>query len=228
MQVLVIEDEKAIIDAIKVAFEFRWPGADVASSTSGKKGTELVKAKSPDIVILDLNLPDISGFDVLKRIREFSNVPVIILTVRSDDEDVLRGLESGADDYIIKPFNYLTLLARVKTVLRRAESIPFTGKHYNAVNTRLKIDFTNQKVKVDNRQVKLTPTEYRLLAVLARNKGKVVPYNRISQEVWEKDYAGETENIRIYVRRLRKKLKDTPPRMITNKHGSGYMFEDAA
>ena len=131
MQVLIIEDEQAIIDAIRAAFEFRWPGANVLSATAGKKGVELVKAKSPDIVILDLNLPDVSGFEVLQRTREFSNVPVIILTVRSDDEDVLRGLEAGADDYIIKPFNYLTLLARVKTVLRRVEAIPFTGKHYS-------------------------------------------------------------------------------------------------
>lgn len=228
MEVLIVEDEKSIIDAIKIAFEFRWPGANVLAAATGKKGVELVRAKSPDIVILDLNLPDISGFEVLNRIREFSNVPVIILTVRSDDEDVLRGLEAGADDYIIKPFNYLTLLARVKTVLRRVESIPFTGKHYNAVNARLKIDFASQKVKVDNRPVKLTPTEYHMLATLVRNKGKVVPYNRISQEVWGKGYSGETDNIRIYVRRLRKKLRDTPPTMITNKHGSGYMFEDIA
>jgi len=124
--------------------------------TTGKKGIELVKTESPDIVILDLNLPDISGFDVLKTLREFSGVPVIILTVRSEDEDVLKGLEGGADDYVIKPFSYMTLLARVKAVLRRSESIPFTGKHYNEVNNRLKIDFVNQKVKVDNRQIKLT------------------------------------------------------------------------
>ncbi len=226
MEALIIEDEQGIIDAVKVAFEFRWPGASLLAATTAKKGIELVRTKSPDIVILDLNLPDFSGFEVLKRIREFSNVPVIILTVRSEDEDVLRGLEAGADDYIIKPFNYLHLLARVKAVLRRAEAIPFTGRHFNAVNARLKIDFANQKVKVNNRLVKLTPTEYHLLATLARNKGKVVPYNRISQEVWGKEYSGATDNIRIYIRRLRKKIGDTPPTMITNLHSSGYMFED--
>lgn len=228
MEVLIVEDEKSIIDAVKVALEFRWPGASLIAATTGKKSIELVKAKSPDIIILDLNLPDISGFEVLKRVREFSNIPVVILTVRSDDEDVLRGLEAGADDYIIKPFNYMHLLARIKAVLRRTEIVPFTGRHYNTLSARLKIDFANQKVKVDNRPVRLTPTEYHLLAVLARNKGKVVSYNKISSEVWGGDYSGETDDIRIYVRRLRKKLKDAPPTMITNKRGSGYMFEDIA
>ena len=225
MKALVIEDEKSIIDAIDVAFEFRWPDAKLLASTTGKKGVELVRKESPDIVILDLNLPDISGFEVLKEIREFSTIPIIILTVRSDDEDMLRGLEGGADDYIIKPFNYMTLLARVKAVLRRTEAIPFAGKHNNVVNARLKIDFVNQKVKVDNRLVKLTPVEYQLLALLIKNKDKVVPYNRIMDEVWGKGYSGKTENIRICIRRLRKKLQDIPPNMIINKRGLGYMLK---
>ena len=228
MKALIIEDEKSIIDAVNLAFEFRWPGVSLLAATTGKKGIALVKAESPDIVILDLNLPDISGFDVLKRLREFSGVPVIILTVRSEDEDVLKGLESGADDYVIKPFNYLTLLARVKAVLRRSESIPFTGKHYNEVNDRLKIDFVNQKVKVDNQQIKLTPTEYHLLALLVKTSGEIVPYRKIMEEVWGKNYSGETDNIRIYVRRLRKKLHDTPPSMIANKRGFGYTFKGSA
>ncbi len=225
MKVLVIEDEQSIIDAINIAFEFRWPDVKLVSSTTGRKGVLMVRKESPDIVILDLNLPDISGFDVLKEIREFSTVPVIILTVRSDDEDMLKGLETGADDYIIKPFNYMTLLARVRAVLRRTEAIPFVGKHDNAVNARLKIDFVNQKVKVDNRLIKLTPFEYKLLAILVKNRDRIVPYDKILNEVWDKGYAGETENIRIFVRRLRKKLQDSPPNMIINKRGSGYMLK---
>jgi two-component system KDP operon response regulator KdpE len=225
MKVLIIEDEKSIIDAINVAFEFRWPDAQLIASITGKKGVLLVRKESPDIVILDLNLPDVSGFDVLKEIREFSTVPVIILTVRSDDEDMLKGLEAGADDYIIKPFNYMTLLARVRAVLRRTEAIPFVGKHDNAVNARIKIDFVNQKVKVDNRLIKLTPVEYKLLALLIKNRNQIVPYNKITDEVWGKEYAGQTENIRICVRRLRKKLQDSPPNMIINKRSSGYMLK---
>ena len=225
MKVLIIEDEKSIISAISVAFEFRWPEAKVVSSITGKNGIIMVRKESPDIIILDLNLPDISGFDVLKKIREFSNVPIVILTVRSDDEDMLKGLEAGADDYIIKPFNYMTLLARVKAVLRRTETIPYKGKHDNAVNARLKIDFVNQKVKVDNRLIKLTPVEYKLLALLVKNRDRVVSYNRITDEVWGKDYMGQTENIRICIRRLRKKLSDNPPNMIINKRGSGYILK---
>lgn len=225
MKALIIEDEKSIIDAINVAFEFRWPDAKLIASTTGKKGINLIRTESPDIIILDLNLPDISGFDVLKEIREFSTVPVIILTVRSDDEDMLKGLEAGADDYIIKPFNYMTLLARVRAVLRRTEVIPFVGNHSNAVNARLKIDFVNQKVKADNRLVKLTPVEYHLLALLVKNKDRVVAYDRIMDEVWGKGYSGKTENIRICIRRLRKKLRDSPPNMIINKRGLGYMLK---
>lgn len=225
MKVVVVEDEKSIIDAIGVAFEFRWPGVAVIGAMTGKEGTRLVREESPDIVILDINLPDMTGFDVLKEVRKTSSVPIIILTVRSDDEDMLRGLEAGADDYIVKPFNYLTLLARVKAVLRRIEKTPLKMKNYSTISPRLKIDFVNQKVRVDNRPVKLTPVEYRLLILLVKNKDKVVPYKRIMQEVWEKSFTGDTKNIRIYARRLREKLHDTPSRMILNKHGSGYLFK---
>lgn len=228
MKVLIIEDDKSIIDAVNVAFEFRWPSVSLAAATNGKTGIELVRRESPDIVILDLNLPDISGFEVLRRIRAFSSVPLVILTVRSDDEDVLKSLEGGADDYIVKPFNYLTLLARVKAVLRRTEAIPSRSRRYHPVDARLKVDFVNQKVRVDNRLVKLTPVEYRLLTLLVRNKGEIVPYSRIMREVWEKDYSGETKNIRIFIQRLRKKLGDLPPSMIINKRSSGYMFESGA
>lgn len=225
MKVAIVEDEKSIIDAINVAFEFRWPEVNLTAARTGREGIKCIKKERPDIVILDINLPDISGFDVLKDVRNFSAVPVIILTVRSDDADVLKGLEAGADDYIIKPFNYLTLLARVKAVLRRTESLPLKNNRYTAISPRLKIDFINQKVTVDDRSVRLTPVEYRLLVLLAKNKDKVVPYERIMEDIWETRFRGDTENIRICIRRLRKKLKDSPPRMILNKYGTGYMFQ---
>ncbi|MFH1382801.1 MAG: response regulator transcription factor [Chloroflexota bacterium] len=225
MKVVIVEDEKSIIDAVNVAFEFRWPEVSLLAAKAGKEGINLIKKEHPDIVILDINLPDMSGFDVLKEVRSFSSVPVIILTVRSDDRDVLRGLEAGADDYIVKPFNYLTLLARVKAVLRRTESTPLNSNHATAVGSRLKIDFVNQKVMLDDETVKLTPVEYRLLLYLVKNKGRVIPYEQIMGEIWEKDYRQETDNIRIYVRRLRRKLRDTPPKMILNQYGSGYVFK---
>ncbi|OGO40355.1 MAG: hypothetical protein A2147_00895 [Chloroflexi bacterium RBG_16_57_8] len=225
MKVVVVEDEKSIIDAIKVAFEFRWPEANLLAAMTGRSGVDVIRKEHPDIVILDINLPDINGFTVLKEVREFSSVPVIILTVRSDDTDVLRGLEAGADDYVTKPFNYMTLLARVKAVLRRAETPPLKNSQDTLVSPRLKIDFVNQRVAVDDRPVRLTPVEYRLLVLLVKNKNSVVPYKDIVEDVWQTGYQGDTDNIRIYVRRLRKKLGDEPPNMILNRHGSGYMFK---
>jgi two-component system, OmpR family, response regulator VicR len=225
VKVAIIEDDKTIINAVNVAFEFRWPDVCVVFATDGKEGIQLVKQESPDVVILDINLPDISGFEVLKNIREFSSVPVVILTVRIDDADVLRGLEAGADDYVVKPFNYLTLLARVRAVLRRTERIPFRGNQTVAMSSRLNIDFVNQKVRVDNRLVKLTPVEYQLLILLVKNKDKIVSYQQIMEEIWAKSSWDDTENIRIYIRRLRKKLQDIPPALILNKHGSGYVFK---
>ena len=151
-------------------------------------------------------------------------MPVIILTVRSDDADVLRGMEAGADDYTIKPFNYLTLLARVKAVLRRVENQPISISHDTVISSRLRIDFVSQRVMVDNELVRLNPLEYRPIVLLAKNKNAVVPYRQIVEEVWQTPFVGETENIRIYVRRVRSKLHDSPPRMILNQHGLGYVL----
>ncbi|MBN1188621.1 MAG: response regulator transcription factor [Dehalococcoidales bacterium] len=225
MKAAIIEDDQSIINAVTAAFEFRWPEVCVVSATNGKDGIQLVKSESPDVVILDINLPDTSGFDVLKNLRDFSSVPVIILTVRVDDADVLKGLENGADDYVIKPFNYLTLLARVKAVLRRSERTLLKGNENIVMSPRLNIDFINQKVRVDNQLVKLTPVEYQLLILLVKNKNKVVTFQNIMEEIWSKSSYDDTENIRIYIRRLRKKLQDIPPNMILNKHGSGYIFK---
>jgi DNA-binding response OmpR family regulator len=225
MRLIIIEDQKNIIDAIRAAFEFRWPEVTVDSAKKGREGIDLVRREHPDIVILDINLPDIDGFRVLKQIRQFSAVPVIILTVRSDDTDVLKGLEAGADDYIIKPFNYLTLLARVKAVLRRSENVPIKDARETTVSNRLKIDFVNQKVTLDNQPVKLTPVEYRFLVLLVKNKNRTVHYEQITQEVWERKYPGNTENIRIAIRRLRKKMHDSPPRLILNQRDFGYLFK---
>jgi DNA-binding response OmpR family regulator len=225
MKIVIIEDEQSIIDAISLAFEFRWPDVNLLSAFTGREGIGLVQNESPDVVILDINLPDINGFEVLKQLRSFSNVPVIILSVRSDDQDVMRGLEIGADDYIIKPFNYLTLLARVKSVLRRSEVAPLQKNSLVPVNARLKIDYTVQKVLLDDVPVKLTPVEYRLLVSLVKNKDRVISYGRIIRDTWEKSSSDDTENLRIHIRRLRSKLHDNPPVMITNKRGSGYMFK---
>jgi DNA-binding response OmpR family regulator len=224
MKAVVIEDDKNIVDVVNLAFEFRWPDARLLSASDGKEGIALVNNESPDVVILDINLPDINGFTVLREIRKFSAVPVIILTVRSDDEDMVQGLELGADDYVIKPFNYVTLLARIKAVLRRSEKSSLSESSNTAFGSRLKIDFVGQKVWVDDRPVKLTPTEYRLLVFLVKNNNQVVTHQRIIHELWVDSPGDSTENLWIHIRRLRKKLHDSPPEMILNKHGAGYMF----
>jgi two-component system, OmpR family, response regulator VicR len=225
MKVLLIEDDQGIIDAVRAAFEFRWPEAVVIDAMTGHNGVYLTRKEAPDVIVLDLNLPDISGYQVLREVRQFSNTPVIILTVRSEDEDVMKGLELGADDYITKPFNYLTLLARVKAVLRRTSMLPYKGAQDNKINARLNIDFVNQKVKVDNKQVKLTPIEYKLLVTLAKNQDKLVTYNSLNAELWNKDKSTETGNIKLAVRRLREKLKDEPPQLILNQRGKGYILK---
>jgi DNA-binding response OmpR family regulator len=226
MKAIIIEDDQSIIDIVTLAFEFRWPDAVLESATSGKEGIELVKRAPPDIVILDINLPDVSGFSVLKEIRKFSSVPLLILSVRSDDADIFRGLETGADDYVIKPFNYMTLLARVRAVLRRSSQKASSGdSQITFSGDRLKIDFIDQKVSLDNQLIKLTPVEYRLLVLLVKNRNKVVTYEQITEEIWSQTSRQNTKNIWIAIRRLRNKLQDNPPHLILNKHGSGYIFK---
>ena len=225
MKVAVIEDDRGIINAVMVAFEFRWPDVRTVFAVSGQEGIDLVRKESPDVLILDINLPDISGFEVLKKIREFSALPVIILTVRADDNDMLKGLEAGADDYVTKPFNYLTLLARVRAVLRRTNRTEIQTDHSTSVNARLNIDFINQRVRIDDQPVKLTPVEYQFLLLLVKHKNQVVTHKDILAELWSKGDLQDTENIRIYVRRLRKKLGDIPPQMILSQRGSGYILK---
>ena len=226
MKAIIIEDDQSIIDTVGLAFEFRWPDAVLDSATSGQEGIELVKKECPDVVILDINLPDISGFSVLKEIRKFSSVPVVILSVRSDDTDIFRGLETGADDYVIKPFNYMTLLARIRAVLRRASQRASLGDGQSTFSgDRLKIDFIDQKVWLDNSPVKLTPVEYRLLVLLVKNKNKLVTYEQVTEEIWGQTNRQNTRNIWIAIRRLRNKLQDNPPLLILNQHGSGYIFK---
>ena len=168
-----------------------------------RRESNWLKKECPDVVILDINLPDISGFSVLKEIRKFSSVPVVILSVRSDDTDIFRGLETGADDYVIKPFNYMTLLARIRAVLRRASQKPSLGDGQSTFSgDRLKIDFIDQKVWLDNSPVKLTPVEYRLLVLLVKNKNMVVTYEQVTEEIWGQTNRQNTRNIWIAIRRL--------------------------
>jgi two-component system, OmpR family, KDP operon response regulator KdpE len=178
------------------------------------------------MVLLDVGLPDISGFEVLRRIRDFSDVPVIILTARDDALDKVRGLELGADDYITKPFNHLELLARVRAVLRRLDMPAPASRAPSFRAGELEVDFAAQEVRLRGDRIALTPTEYKLLYHLVRNAGRVLQHGTLLAKVWGREYVDEVDYVRVYIRRLRDKLGDDPdrPRFIRTERGLGYRF----
>lgn len=222
MKVLIIEDDKEIVDAISLAFQIRWPEAKVISTRLGQKGVELVESESPDIVILDLGLPDITGFDVLRQIRQFSAVPTIILTVRADEADVVKGLEWGADDYITKPFRQLELLARVKSMIRRHTP----AEENMIVFGPLRLDPETAQLQMGDKEIALTVTEKNILAHLMKNSGRVVTHSNLAEAVWGDDYPGATDSLKVHIRRLREKIEEDPgkPRIILTKTGIGYFL----
>ena len=222
--ILVVEDEVSIATLLK--YNLEQAGFNVLLAHDGKIGLQVALKESPDLLILDLMLPTLDGMEICKELRsQKKNIPIIMLTARDDEFDKVLGLELGADDYMTKPFSPREVIARVKAVLRRTETIPFKGSHNNLVNTRLSIDFVNQKVKVDNRLVKLTPIEYKLLVTLVKNKNQVVQHSTIIAETWGKGFNRDPRKVRLSINRLRIKLNDTPPQMILSKRGSGYIFK---
>jgi two-component system KDP operon response regulator KdpE len=199
---------------------------DVISAGTGKEALDLVEHESPDLVLLDVGLPDIDGFKVLEEIRFFSDVPVVMLTARDDTIDKVRGLELGADDYVTKPFNHLELLARIKAVLRRLDMPPPKSRAPSFRSGDMEMDFASQEVRVKGDHVKLTPTEYKLLYHLVRNAGHTLTHGTLLAKVWGREYRDEVDYLRVYVRRLRDKLGDDPekPRYIRTERGLGYRF----
>lgn len=228
MKALFIEDSQEIVNVVSLTFGLRWPEATFLSADEGAKGIKMVETESPDIVILDINLPDMSGFDVLERIRLFSDVPIIILTVRGEQIDELTGLEMGADDYIVKPFGPANLLTRVRAVLRRSGIRDREEANLPPmVAGDLTIDFSSREILRGNGRANLTPTEYKVLFCLVRNEGKTVPQDVIKQQVYgnEARYVDST-TLKRYIYQLRNKLGDTAdrPRLIFNQRGVGYRF----
>ena len=212
-----------VAEAISLCLQLRWPEVALSIAAEGTGGIEIVQSESFDIVILDLNLPDIDGLEVLKRIRSFSNVPIIIVTVREKEEDQARGLEMGADDYIVKPFRSRDLVARVNAVLRRAHVSVATGDQPSVIRGKLTLNLTNNEVCLGDQIVALTPTESRLLYVLMQNAEDTLSSKKISEEIWGEEYMN-SDPLRTYIRRLRDKLNDNPPRIILTERGEGYRF----
>ncbi|MFC1951131.1 response regulator transcription factor [Chloroflexota bacterium] len=224
MKLLIIEDNPEIIEAVSLCFELRWPEVNVISTDKGNTGVGLAESESPDLVILDLGLPDIDGFEVLRQIRLFSDTPVIILTVRGEELDKIKGLELGADDYVVKPFSHMELLARVKAVLRRSQMPELRGDEKPFVHGKLKVDFSSREITVGGNMVKLTPIEYNLLYQMIRNEGRVLTHRFLLEKVWGEEYIDATDYLKKYIQRLRQKLEDNSenPRLIITERGVGY------
>ncbi len=226
MRVLVIEDESDVVEIVRLTFGLRWPEVEFLSSATGEEGLRLTEEQRPDIVILDVGLPDIDGFDVLSRLRQFSDVPVVILTARHDDVDKVRGLEMGADDYVTKPFSHIELLARVRAVMRRTEAQVAENEGPPFVAGPLRIDYGSREVSVDGQPVKLTPIEYGLLYHLTRNENRVLTFRTLLAKVWGREYVEESDYLKVHIQHLRRKLGDDPQNnpMIVNERGAGYKF----
>ena len=227
MKIVIIEDAADIVEVVSLCFELRWPGTEIYSSAEGKRGLELIEKENPDLVILDLGLPDIDGFEVLKDIRRFSNIPVIILTARAEEASIVRGLELGADDYITKPFSHIEFLARVQSVLRRMQSISQSGVGGHFSSGDLYMNFDEREVRLAGQPMQLTPTEYNLLYQLVSNEGRVLSHRYLLEKVWGTgSLDDDVSYIKVYIQRLRDKLKDSPQTamMIQNIRGVGYKF----
>jgi two-component system KDP operon response regulator KdpE len=203
-------------------------GFSVHEAFDGKEALDRVREVLPDLVILDVMMPKMDGFQTLQMMREVSSVPVIMLTARASEDDRVRGLELGADDYITKPFSPRELVSRVKAVLRRTEPSSVSGKEPIAVDERLQIDLDRREIFVEGKPVKLRPTEFRLLYHLVSNAGWVVPHDQLLAKVWGYEYQTETHYLRLYINYLRDKLEQDPhnPKYILTERGVGYRFID--
>ena len=203
-------------------------GFQVVEAATGQQGVQQLRDTFPDLILLDVMLPDIDGFNVLQTIREITDVPVIMLTAKGEEEDRVRGLEMGADDYVTKPFSPRELVSRVRAVLRRAEAIKPGTRTLIEIDDHLKIDFDRRRVWVDDELVSLRPTEYRLLYHLVQNAGLVLTHDQILIKVWGYEYRDEPHYVRLYVNYLRKKLEKDPanPKYILTERGIGYRFVD--
>jgi len=225
-RILVVDDEEKMVRFIRLNLEH--DGFLVIEAHRGGEVLDLIRTQLPDLVLLDVMLPDIDGFEVLKLIREVNTVPVIMLTAKGEEEDRVRGLELGADDYISKPFSPRELVSRVKAVLRRVEMISGVPEGIIEVDDYLKIDFNRREVWVGGNLVQLRPTEYRLLYHLVQNAGWVLSHEQILSKVWGYEYQDEPHYVRLYINYLRKKIEKDPtnPQYILTERGISYRFVD--
>ncbi len=225
MKILIVDEEPDVVRLISVSFGMQQPNWEVVAASDGEEALAMLEREQPALVLLDVGLPDMSGFEVLQQIRFFSDVPVIMLTVHDDELSTVRGLELGADDYVTKPFSHLELLARVRAVLRRAQALPLAHEE-PFVSGDLSVDFARREVTRRGEPVPLTTTEYHLLYHLVRNAGQVLTHETLLARVWGREYTDEINYLKVYISRLRAKLEDDPrnPQHILTERGVGYWF----
>ncbi len=228
MTVLVVDDEPRLVDVVRMNLEVE--GYRVVAAASGMEALERLKQDLPDLVILDVMMPEMDGYETLRQIRDVSNVPVIMLTVRQDEQDRIRGLEIGADDYLGKPYSPRELQSRIKAVLRRTFTPSPARKTAIVVDGDLTIDFDRHKVWVRGEEVTLRPTEYRLLYHLVNNAGRLMTHETLLSKVWGHEYRDESHYLRLYITYLRQKLERDPahPKYILTERGVGYRFRELA
>ena len=224
--VLVVDDEQRIAEAVAMNLELE--DYQVITAAGGQEAIEKVTRDMPDLVILDVMMPDMDGFETLRRIREFSTTPVIMLTVRGDEGDRVRGLDLGADDYVTKPFSPRELVSRVRAVVRRTEMPSPVPKTEIRIDDNLSIDFNRRNVIVRGQEVHLRPTEFRLLYHLVSNAGQVLTHETLLRRVWGYEYKDEDQYLWLYITYLRRKLEKDPkhPVYIIGERGIGYRFVD--
>jgi two-component system KDP operon response regulator KdpE len=224
--VLVVDDEPRMVRFVQMNLELE--GYQVSTASDGLEAIAKVREEIPDLVILDIMMPEMDGYETLERIRQVSSVPVIMLTVKAEEEDKVRGLELGADDYVTKPFSPRELISRVKAALRRAEMPAPLQKTLTVIDEHLAVDFQRRVVLVRGKRVKLRPTEYRLLYHLVNNAGWVMTHETLLSKVWGYEYRDDTQLLRLYITYLRQKIEPDPsnPKYIFNERGVGYRFVD--
>lgn len=225
-RILVVDDEERMVRFIRLNLEH--DGFRVTEAFKGSQAIDRMRSALPDLILLDVMMPDMDGFEVLKIVREVSNIPVIMLTAKGEEDDRVRGLELGADDYITKPFSPRELVSRVRAVLRRTETTSGGSHDIIEVDDRLKLDFDRHEIWVEGSLVNLRPTEYRLLYHLVQNAGWVISHDQLLANVWGYEYRDEPHYVRLYINYLRKKLEKDPanPQYILTERGVGYRFVD--
>lgn len=221
MKILLIEDDSAIFDNIALTLRVGWPETELLWAGLGEEGINIVQEQSPDIVILDLSLPDVSGFEVLKSIRLFSKVPVVVMTVRDEEIAVVQAFECGADEYINKPFRQMELIARLKTIIGRVSG--YSAKASVKCGP-FDFNFAGHSVRYGKKVINLSRTEMLVLNYLASNEGNILTYSSIAERIWENDYPGSKNAIRVLIRQLRKKIEKDPdnPAIILTEPKLGY------